>query len=97
MAAPSQITVKNTAYEGQAEARWTRIGNAQFYEVKAFTSTAGDSLENILWDPLPVIPVRPVTLIFRDQPVGSYLTVRVPAVGSKGPSPWTETATVRVY
>lgn len=95
--APSQINVKNTAYEGGAEARWTRIGNAQFYEVKAFTSTAGDNPENIPWESLPVIPVRPVSLLFRNQPAGSYLTVRVRAVGSKGPSPWTETATVRVY
>ena len=95
--APSQINVKNTAFEGQAEARWTRVTNAQFYELKSFTSTAGDSPENIPWDTIPVTPVRPASLIISGQPVGSYLTVRVRAVGAKGPSPWTETATVRVY
>lgn len=95
--APAQLSLKNTAFEGEAEARWSRISNVQFYEVKAFTSPTGGNPDNIPWDTLPVIPVRPASLLLKDRPVGSYLTVRVRAVGAKGPSPWTETATVRVY
>ena len=94
---PTQINVRNTSCEGQAEARWTRVVSVQCYIVKAFTSATSDSPENIPWDSLPVIPGPPYLYIFPDKPVGSYLTVRVRAVGSKGPSPWTENATVRVY
>ncbi len=71
--------------------------NLDFYEVKACDSTSNDSPGTIPWDSLPVLPVRPASLLLKGRPVGSYLTVRVRAVGAKGPSPWTEAATVRVY
>ncbi len=97
VAAPAQLRLRNTAFEGEAEARWTRVPNVQFYELKAWDSPTGDSQDNIPWDTLPVIPVRPASLVLKDRPVGSYLTVRVRSVGAKGPSPWTENATVRIY
>jgi hypothetical protein len=81
------LTLKNTAHEGEAEARWSRVSNVQFYEVKAYDSTSNDSPGIIPWDTLPVLPVRPASLLLKGLPVGSYLTVRVRAIGAKGPSP----------
>ena len=71
------------------------MDNAQFYEVKVWDSTTGENPDNIPWDTRPVTPTRPCSLLLKDRPVGSWLTVRVRAVGSKGPSPWTGAASVR--
>ena len=94
--APARLTLKNTLHEGQAEARWPRVQNTHFYEVKAYVNPLGDNPDLIPWDVLPIIPVGPASLLFKDQPVGAWLTVRVRAVGAKGPSPWTEATTVRI-
>lgn len=95
--APSRFTLKNTLYEGEAEARWSRVGNAKFYEARVFVSPTGNNPDLIPWDNLPVIPVSTASLLFKDQPVGAWLTSRVRAVGARGPSPWTESTTVRIY
>ena len=87
VAAPVSLGLKNTPYEGEAHAYWSRVDNAQFYEVKAWDSITGENPDNIPWDTLPVTPTRPCSLLLKDRLVGSWLTVRVRAVGSKGPSP----------
>ena len=43
-----------------------------------------------------MVPEGRVNKVFHGLPVGSYLSVRVRAIGSRGPSPWTEIATIRV-
>ena len=96
MIAPTRFTVRNTSYEGEAEARWTRVSNAHFQEAKVFVSPTGDNPDLIPWDSLPVIPVRQASLLIKDQPVGGWLTARVRAVGAKGPSPWTDATIVRI-
>ena len=75
--APTRFTVRNTSYEGEAEARWTRVSNAHFQEAKVFVSPTGDNPDLIPWDSLPVIPVRQASLLIKDQPVGAWLTARV--------------------
>ena len=75
--APARFTVKNTGYEGEVEARWTRVSNAHFQEAKVFTSPTIDNPDMIPWDTLPVIPVRQASLLIKDQPVGAWLTARV--------------------
>ena len=62
-----------------------------------YDSPSVETPGTIPWDTLPIIPVRPASLLLKGRPVGSYLTVRVRAVGAKGPSPWLEGPTVRVY
>ena len=97
--APSRSNNKKSACEGQAGARWTRVPNAQFYEVKTFSSTADDNPETIPCEGLavPSPPCAPSALSSLTNPAGSCLTIRARAIGSKGPSQWTETAAVRVY
>ena len=94
--APTRFTVKNTGYEGEVEARWTRVSNAHFQEVKVFASPTIDNPDLVPWDSLPVIPVRQASLLIQAQPVGAWLTARVRTVGSKGPSPWSDPSAVRV-
>ncbi|MES2469510.1 MAG: fibronectin type III domain-containing protein [Verrucomicrobiota bacterium] len=92
--APVRIAAKNLPYEGQVEVRWSSITNKKYYEVQAITG-GPDPADN-LWETLPVVPEGRVNKVFHGLPVGSYLSVRVRAVGSRGPSPWTEIATIRV-
>lgn len=94
--APSRFTVKNTGYEGEVEARWTRVSNAHFYEVRAFTSPTIDNPDLIPWDSLPFIASSQASLLIPAQAVGAWITARVRAVGSKGPSPWSDPSAVRV-
>ena len=94
--APARFTVKNTGYEGEAEARWTRVSNAHFYEAKVFTSPTIDNPDLIPWDTLPVIASSQASLLIPAQAVVAWLTARVRAVGSKGPSPWSDPSAVRV-
>ena len=49
-----------------------------------------------IWGTLPVIAHRTVSFDFAGLPIGEFLSFHVRAVGAKGFSPWTETATVRV-
>jgi len=37
-----------------------------------------------------------LSIDFKELPVGQFLSFHVRAVGAKGPSPWTETATIRI-
>jgi hypothetical protein len=94
--APTRFTVKNTGYEGEVETRWTRVSNAHFQEAKVFTSPTIDNPDLIPWDSLPVIASSQASLLIQAQPVGAWLTARVRAVGSKGPSPWSDPSAVRV-
>ena len=96
MIAPTRFTVRNTSYEGEAEARWTRVSNAHFYEVKVFASPTIDNPDLIPWDSLPDIASSQASLLIQAQPVGAWLTARVRTVGSKGPSPWSDPSAVRV-
>ncbi len=45
---------------------------------------------------LPVTAHRTVSYDFQNLPMGEFLSFHVRAIGAKGPSPWTETATVRI-
>ncbi len=65
-----------------------------FYEMQAIA--AAGAVDPADLDAVPPIPNGPAKYTFNGQPVGSYLTVRVRGNGSKGPSPWTETTTIRI-
>ena len=86
--------MKNLPFEGQVQVRWSAVSNKQYYEVKAIVG--GENPDPTLREALPILPEGRVTKVFSGLPVGSYLSVRVRAVGSKGPSPWTEAVTLRV-
>ena len=40
---------------------------------------------------------RTVSFDFEGLRIGEFLSFHVRAVGAKGPSPWAETATIRIY
>ena len=60
------------------------------------TITGGPDPADNVRETLPIVPEGRVNKVFHGLPVGSYLSVRVRAIGSRGPSPWTEIATLRV-
>ena len=91
---PANLSLKNTRFEGGVQARWRRIDNATFYEYQFATGVSNP--DAIAWDTLPVIAHRTVSFDFASLPVGEFLSFHVRAVGAKGPSRWTETATVRI-
>ena len=91
---PANLSLKNTLFEGGVQARWCRIDNATFYEYQFVTGLANP--DAIIWESLPVIAHRTVSFDFSGLPIGAFLSFHVRAVGAKGFSPWTETATVRV-
>ena len=91
---PANLSLKNTLFEGGVQARWRRIDNATFYEYQFVTGLANP--DAIIWEALPVIAHRTVSFDFTGLPIGTFLSFHVRAVGAKGFSPWTETATVRV-
>ena len=80
--------------QGPVQVRWSAVANKQFYEIKA--TTGGGNIDPNIWETLPILPEGRVTKVFTGLTVGSTLSVRVRAVGSKGPSPWTEAVTLRV-
>ena len=92
--APTRLAMKNLPYEGKVEVRWSSVANKRYYEVQAMVG--GENPDPNLWETLPLVPEGRVTKVFSDLAVGSYLSVRVRAIGSRGPSPWTEITTVRV-
>ena len=94
VAAPGRLTLKNTAFAGEVEARWGRVGNAHYYEYQLAVTPS--SPEPVLFDTLPILANGPTSCFFSGHPVGYYLTLRVRGNGSKGPSPWTETTTIRI-
>ena len=83
--APFRITAKNLPYEGQVEVRWSSVTNKKYHEVQAITG-GPDPADN-LWETLPTVPESRVNKVFHGLPVGSYLGVRVRAIGSRGPVP----------
>lgn len=92
--APRGITLKNNPIEGEVEAQWPRVGNAHYYEVKSMVSIAEP--DPAIWDTIPTFPSSPARNLFKGLPVAQYLCVRVRAVGAKGPSAWSEAATIRI-
>jgi len=64
-----------------------------FYEVKA--ATTGENPDPSIWDTLPTVPSTQAQMVFSDYPVGSWISVRMRAIGAKGPSPWSEAAVIR--
>ena len=94
VAAPGRLSLKNTAFAGEVEARWGRVGNAHYYEYHLAVTLS--SPEPVLFDTLPILANGPTSCFFSGHPVGYYLTLRVRGNGSKGPSPWTETTTIRI-
>ena len=86
--------MKNLPYEGKVEVRWSSVANKRYYEVQAMVG--GENPDPNLWETLPLVSEGRVTKVFSDLAVGSYLSVRVRAIGSRGPSPWTEAVTLRV-
>ena len=91
---PANLSLKNTLFGGGVQARWRRIDNATFYEYQFVTGIANP--DAIIWESLPVIAHRTVSFDFSGLPIGEFLSFHVRAVGAKGFSPWSETATVRV-
>ena len=49
-----------------------------------------------VFENLPIQANGSCTVFFKGHPVGYLLTLRVRGNGAKGPSPWTETAVIRV-
>ena len=58
--------------------------------------TGVNNPDAIIWDSLPLVAHRTVTVDRSSLPLGGFLSLRVRAIGAKGPSPWPETATVRM-
>ena len=90
---PSRLSLKNTLFEGGVQARWRRIDNATYYEYQFVPDLANP--DAILWETLSIIAHRTVSFDFVGLPIGNFLSFHVRAVGAKGCSPWSETATVR--
>ena len=62
------------------------MANARFYEIKA--ATTGENPDPSIWDTLPTVPSTQAQMVFSGYPVGSWISVRMRAIGAKGPSPW---------
>lgn len=91
---PARVLLENTRFPGQVRARWTRVKNARFYEVKA--ATTGENPDPSIWNTLPAVSSTQAQMVFSDYPVGSWISTRIRAVGAKGPSPWSEAAVIRI-
>jgi hypothetical protein len=50
---PARLLLENTRFPAQVRARWTRVKNARFYEVKA--ATTGENPDPSIWDTLPAV------------------------------------------
>ncbi len=76
------------------QARWRSVENATFYEYQFVTDIANP--DAIPWETLPITAHRTVSVDFAGLPIGNFLSFHVRAIGAKGPSPWSETATIRI-
>ena len=80
VAAPGRLTLKNTAFAGEVEARWGRVGNAHYYEYQLAVTLS--SPEPVLFDTLPILANGPTSCLYSGHPVGYYLTLSVRGNGS---------------
>jgi hypothetical protein len=90
---PARLLLENTPLPGEIRARWARVPNARYYEIQAETA---EGSAPVIWDTLPILSSVRASLSFTGRPVGSYLTVRARAVGSRGAGPWCDSITARV-
>ena len=92
MPAPERLKLKQTAFAGEGIARWKRVKNARYYEVRvdpvpgAPLTVGESSLITSAKVGAPLPPVAP----------GSLVTICVRAVGAKGAGPFCDALTVRV-
>lgn len=76
------------------QARWRSVDNATFYEYQFVTDIANP--DAIPWETLPITAHRTVSVDFAGLPIGNFLSLHLRAIGAKGPSPWSETTTLRI-
>jgi hypothetical protein len=96
MAAPTGLTVSATAFTGTVNARWARQSTARFYEVQAMALPTANAASPLVWaGELPSIPSTRANLDLPGYQPGALVSVRVRAVGAKGPGPWCDALTAR--
>ena len=96
VASPTRLTVSSTAFAGTVVARWRRVPTAKFYEVQSQALPASRAAGPITWEEsVTNIPSTRVTQDLSGFDPGSLVSVRIRAVGSKGPSPWCDALTAR--
>jgi hypothetical protein len=88
---PGGLGVQNTPFPGEVRARWSRVPNARFYEVQAVVPADQNLTPD--WNLVPIQSSTVAAMVFNGYTVGSLFHIRVRTVGSKGPSPWTDSVT----
>ena len=94
MTAPTRLSGHSNGFTGQLIAKWSTVANKRFYEVQAapLEGTAGPDLQ----DSLAIETSTRSQIELKRYVPGILLSIRVRAVGSKGPGPWCDPITARV-
>ncbi len=92
--APIQLRVEKTPFSGEVRARWRVVTNSRCYEVQSLPVT--DASRPALWESSTAGVSPRANHTFKDLPSGSFVSIRIRAVGAKGAGPWCDPIVARV-
>ena len=92
--APVQLRVEQTPFSGEGRARWRVVTNSRCYEVQSLPVT--DASRPALQESSTAGVSPRANHTFKDLPSGSFVSIRIRAVGAKGAGPWCDPIVARV-
>ena len=90
----SQLRVEKTPFSGEVRARWRVVTNSRCYEVQSLLVT--DASRPALGESSTAGVSPRANHTFKDLPSGSFVSIRIRAVGAKGAGPWCDPIVARV-